>query len=47
VLGVDEESDTFVFRDRLVHVAHFAYDIRKRDNAKACRFRRSRPGVPI
>src|ERR1700730_5333151 len=34
---MDEESDPFVFRYRLVHVAHFSYKIGKRDFAKICR----------
>src|SRR6202795_87595 len=37
VRRLNEQSDTFVFRDRLVHIAHFAYEIRKRDCAKTCR----------
>jgi hypothetical protein len=31
VRRVDQEISTFVFRYRLVHVAHFAYEICKRD----------------
>src|ERR1700675_2055573 len=37
VRRLNEQSDTFVFRDRLVHIAHFAYEIGKRDFAKTCR----------
>ncbi len=32
---VDQEINASIFRYRLVHVAHFAYEIRKRDFAKA------------
>ena len=34
---MDKKSNAFVFRYRLVHVAHFAHQIRKRDLAKAGR----------
>jgi hypothetical protein len=37
VLGADPQSNTFVFRYRLVHVAYFAYEIRKCHFAKAGR----------